>query len=465
MTSNPGENDNPVVAAQRAWESAFNTYGPDHPSSIAALLALANARQQAGELLAAIDTLAAAYDAYLRVSGPEHPNTLDLAWRLTHWRYLAGDRTAVQTLRDLIPAITTVFGAEHGDTVWARVILATMEDAGADPGPRLVQWVQLCGLSTRVFGVKHEVTLTAAYGAALARRELGDLFGASTDALVVYTHRARLLGEHHPDTLAARLSQVMWRGESKDAKESELAILDDLAPVMETVLGHDHPNTLLARYVRAQWTPENGASDVDRISEWEVLVDDLVHGRGGNDPLTVAAQERRAQARQEWQAYLREFRAIAFDLYVDEEAEDLDIEMPDDRGWGDPGNLDDDAMAKVSDDADEQESERDLVMQQVVAAKKALSACIRTSGYQSPQALHWRYYLAWLLWEGRELDATAVRSDRLVDDCVRLLGDGHLLTQASRELAAYAKARTWVGVIPYWRGDLDLDLDAEDDPL
>lgn len=457
MTSPSGEAENPVVAAQRAWESAFNTYGPDHQSSITALVVLANARQQAGELLTAIDTLTAARDGYARTLGPEHPNTLDLAWRLTHWRYLAGDGAAAQTLRDLIPVLIQVLGEEHGDTVWARVILATMEDAGGDPGQRLVQWVQLCGLSTRVFGVRHEITLTAAYGAALARRELGDPFGASTDALVVYTYRARLLGGHHPETLAARLSHVMWHAESQESTESPLPALDELVPAMEVVLGHDHPNTLLARYFRAQWTPDEGSSDVDRLSEWEVLAEDLAHGRGEYDQLTVAARERRAQARQEWQAYLREFREIACDLYVDAEAEDLDVEMPDGRAWGDPGNLDDGALAKVNDDADEQESERDLVMQQVVAAKKALSASIRATGYESPEVLHWRYHLLWLFWEARELDAAAPRADRLLDDCVRLLGEDHPLTQASRELAAYAKTRTWVGVIPYWRGDLDLD--------
>ncbi len=302
-----------------------------------------------------------------------------------------------------------------------------------------------------MFGVRHELTLSALYAGALARHDLGDNFGASADANVTYAYRERLLGEHHPDTLSARLARVTWLGEAVGATSHTLNNLDELISVMQTGLGHDHPNTLVARYTRAAWTPAS-ANDVERISEWEVLAEDLARVHGEQHPLTVAGREKLDEARAEWADTLNETRGIAFNLLVDMESENLGLDLSPERSWDDTGNLDDDAVERVADRADEERSEHAELMDNVVAAKKALSQSARTLGNDAYQTLLWRYYLAWWFWNGHEFAPGGRRTKRLIDDCVRLLGEEHPLTAASRDLLYYIDTQTWRGCPLFWDG-------------
>lgn len=442
----------PVAAAARHWQSAHATLGPQHESTLAALLALAEARQNAGDTLGAVGDAGAVLDVRRDVLGPEHPDTLAVAGAVARWRFLLGDIGAVDQLRELVPAMVRVLGAEHPDTLRASHVVAYAEYPDEDAGTRLARWVWLCGAETRAFGVEHEVTLSAAYMVAQARYDLGDPFGASSDAVAVVMYRRQLLGEHHPETLATELARLAWLGEATGATSFVLKSLNKLITAAENALGHDNEITLRARYVLALWAPKTAGTEVDCISEWEVLAEDMVRGLGEAHPLSVAAREQRSAARAEWEQNLNEVRDLAFHLYVDMESEERDIDQPPTRGWLDTGNLDEDTVEKVTEDADEQRSERAELMENVVAAKRSLSRSARTAGNDAYETLLWRYYLAWLFWEGHEFEAAGQRTRRLIDDCVRLLGGDHELTEASRTMLQFIDTHTWTGLPLFWDG-------------
>lgn len=447
----PADAADPVARADTEWRSALATFGPHHESTLTALLALASARWTAGDSLGAVHDAGQVVAVRRETLGDEHPSTLGVAGLVAIWRYHRGDEGSVDELRELVPVMTRVLGAEQADTLWVTHTLAAAEDAGGDPAARLLRWVQLCGAETRVFGPRNELTLAAAFGVAQARHDLGDPFGASTDALIVVGYRRRLLGEHHPHTLAAQLSRLTWLGEAEGINDHTLNEFDELIVALQNTLGHDHEHTLIARYNRAVWTPET-ADEVERVSEWEVLAEDLARVLGEQHPVTVEAAQRLGAARAEWEDSVNETRNIAFDLFVDAESEDREIDVMPGRDWMDPGNLDDDAVAKVAEDADEQRSERVDLMEHAVEVKRALARCARTLGNDHIETLQWRYYLAWWLWNGHEFDPAAARTRKLIDDGGRVLGEDHPLIDATRTLDHHITNRVWGGLSPFWDG-------------
>lgn len=411
----------------------------DDPASLSALLAVAAERQSAGDLRGALRNANEVLEARRTSLGNDHPDTLAVAWLVVSWRYNLGEAGSVEAVRELLPTMTRVLGAEHSDTLWARHTLATIDDSATDPAERLLRWVHLCGADTRVFGARHPLTLAAAYGAASARRDLGDPYGASMEALVVHQHRVRLLGEHHPETLAARLAQVSWHAEATGVTAKTLDDLDDLIPVLENALGHDDPTTLAARYTRALWTPESADDTMERISEWEVLAEDLARGRGEADPLTVSALGKRDAARIEWQDLLESTRDIAYNLELEEQSDD-------------PNCPDAEAEARATDAADEEESNQADFYECVLTAKRALSQCARDAGNDAHQTLLWRYYLAWCLWAGHEFGSAGQRTRQLIKDSRVIVGEDHPLTDAARILLSFIDTQAWTGLSPFWDG-------------
>jgi hypothetical protein len=441
-----------VALAQQEWQAAHDTYGPRHESTLVALLALAEARRLTGDGPGAVRDAGEVLAARIETLGPEHPDTLAVASVVGIWRHNLGDAGAVDSLRELVPVLMGVLGPEQPYTLLAQHVVTAVDSVGMDPAVRLVNWVRLCGAETRVFGAWNEVTLEAVQMVASARRDLGDPFGASSDAATVYDYRRQLLGDTHPNTLSAQLARLTWLGEASGVTDFVLDGLAELVSVMQHVIGHDDVNTLSARFTLTAYTPKTADSEVEWISEWESLFADLVRVLGEEHQLTVAAREHLTQARLEWQSSLDATREIAFDLFVDMESEDHDIDQVADRGWMATGNLDDELVDKVADDADEQQSERADLMKSVVAAKIALSESTRTLGSDARETLQWRYYLAWCFFSGHEFESASRRTRGLIEDCVRLLGDDDPLTVASRELLSFSESRSWGGLSPFWDG-------------
>lgn len=366
----------------------------------AALHEQMTARHAAGDLAGALAVAQQLLAESRQRLGQEHPDALSLAVAIANWRQHLGDlATAAEELGRLLPLLESELGADHVDTVSARHMLASYAGPGTDPPAALITWIQLFAVEQRVFGAENVTTLGARHNLALWRRHLGDVVGAVDEMAQVAASRWRVLGEAHPDTLVSRLASATWRGDAGDtaAALGELAIL---IPLFRNAFGDDHEQTLTARYLCALWGDDLEDRELESVADWAVLVDDAIRALGVDHPLTVAAQTALAARRAEWTASL---------------------------GEGGSG-------------AEQRSADEDL-LERVIVMKRETADRSTEFGDDSLPVLRARYDLANALWSGHQYTGAAIATDRLLDDCLRIVGDQHELTVATRQLQAPAKHR------------------------
>ena len=316
--------------------------------------------------------------------GAAHPDTVMTAVAAATWRFHAGDVAGgVEQLRALMPTAAAVLGDDDLGTLGARHIVASYPD-GTEPSParRLVGWLELYADEQRVLGAEHPTTLAARNQVAVLRRELGDRIGARDESAAVVEAQRRVLGEDHPDTLTGRFTAAMCLGEASDGAAA-LAEITALIPLLAATFGHDHQNTLAARQTSALWSAEDGGDPLDRLSEWEVLVDDLTRALGERHPLTVAAVAARGEHRNQWE---------------------------------------------------QQGHEAAGLLAGVVEAKREAGRTLRAEGPGSVDHLRCRYDLAQRFLRGLRFEAAQRHAEALISDSSTALGTDHELTLAARRL-------------------------------
>lgn len=357
----------------------------DHAqASIEELEARYLAARDPGEAVQAAEVLRAARSSAL---GAQHPDTVMTALAAATWRFHAGDVAgAVPELRRLIPLAIEVLGEDDLGTLAARHIVASYPDGTAQSSAqRLVGWLELYAAEQRVLGPDHPTTLAARNQVAVLRRELGDRIGARDESAAVVEAQRRVLGDTHPDTLTGRFTAAMCLGEASDGATA-LAEVEALIPLLGAAFGYDHQNTLAARQTSALWTLESAGDPLDRVSDWEVLVEDLTRALGDQHPLTVAATQTRAEQRSLWQ------------------------QQEPEEGAG--------------------------LLAAVVEAKRVVGRALRDDGPESGTYLRCRFDLAQRFLRGQDLDAARRHAESLVADSSAILGDDHELTLAARRLLA-----------------------------
>lgn len=405
----------------------------------------AAASAAAGDFESALRYGAQILTAHTEALGERHPDTLAIAALIPSWRLGAGDISgALDAAREVVPAATEVLGADHPSTVSARHILACSDpELGLNPAEALPVWVALYGDEQRVFGTEHHSTLGARHQIGELRRQLGDRIGARDELTATALGMRQTLGDHHPDSVAVQLAAAICVGEAGDIAAA-VSEFDRLIPVLTSVLGYDHQHTLLARHTRALWLPPAESQVLDRVSDWEVLVDDEVRALGEQHDLTVAGRQMLAEQRIAWQETLDTQDEVSTELLIEFEIEDRDLDFNPERPWGDFGTLDEDGRDSVAEHAEEIRAELEDMMNAVVDAKKSVGQAIRESGTASRTCLSRRYELAHTLWRGHEFDSARAWTEPLIAECSTLLGDDDPLTQAARSLLGVIQERRWV---------------------
>ncbi len=382
--------------------------------------------------------------AHTEAFGERHPDTLVIAALIPSWRLGLGDVSgALDAAREVVPSATEVLGAAHPSTVAARHTLACCDPAlGLNPAEALPVWVALYGDEQRVFGAEHHSTLGARHQIGELRRQLGDRIGARDELTATAQGMRQALGEHHPDSVAVQLAAAICVGEAGDTAGA-VSEFDRLIPLLTSVLGYDHQHTLLARHTRALWLPPTDGQVLDRVSDWEVIVDDEVRVLGEQHDLTVAGRRTLAEQRIAWRETLDTQDEASSELLIEFEIEDRGLEFDPDRPWGDVGSLDEDGRDNVAEHAADIRAELEDMMNAVVDAKKSVGQAIRESGTASRSCLSRRYELAHTLWRGHEFDSARAWTQPLIAECSTLLGDDDPLTQAARSLLAVIQERRW----------------------
>ncbi len=404
-------------------------------AALSALQEAAMASSASGDLPNAVQLGTQLLTVLTETSGEHHPDTLGMAVLLAGWRLNAGEvASAVTTVRELIPTVTQVLGRDHPSTLAARHVLACGDAAlGVNLVEALPVWVALYGDEQRVLGPEHHSTLGARHQIGELRRQLGDRIGARDELVAAAQGIRRTLGDQHPESLAVQLTAAVCVGEAGDAAAA-VTEFDRLIPLLAAALGYDHQHTLLARHTRALWLPAGEGDLLDRISDWEVLVDDEVRALGEDNPLTMAGWETLREQRTAWQHFLDEYSAVATEVSFDFEFEDAGGNLDPQRPWGDPGSLDADGQARATENANQVRAEMADLMTAVVHAKKSVAQATRVSGPASEAALQRRFELADLLRRGHRLDAARARTRALISDCSAVLGAEHSLTLAAHSL-------------------------------
>ncbi len=414
-------------------------------TSLSQLYEAAIARAAAGDLPDALRLSNQLLIACTETYGEEHPETLGTAILVASWRLVIGDVSGgLEMIQDLVPVATRVLGAEHPSTVAARHTLATGEMArGLSPAEALPMWITLYGDEQRVLGVDHHCTLSSRHQIGEIRRRLGDRIGARDELTSAARDTRRVLGDNHPDGLPVQLAAAICLAEAGDTAGA-VTELDRLIPVLNSALGHDHRSTLLARHTRTLCLPAPGEDGLlDRVSDWEVLVDDEIRVLGDEDELTVAGRATLEEQRAAWRERAEVLSDVATELLIEFEIEDTDGEWDPDRPWGDPGSLDEDGKAHVAEGVATELARSEAAIATVIAAKTAVSQALRDFGDGSQSYLGRRYELAHTLWRVHEFEAARARTEPLITECSTLLGDDHPLTQAARSLLVVIEERRW----------------------
>jgi uncharacterized protein DUF4062/tetratricopeptide repeat protein len=233
-----------------------DSYGPEHPDTLAARYYLAYWTGEAGDAAGARDQLAALLPIYERVQGAEHPDTLNARHELARWTGAAGDAAGARDqFTALLPIRQRVQGAEHPHTLTTHHNLAYWTGEAGDPGGARDQLAALLPIYERVSGAEHPDTLNTRHNLAYCTGEAGDAAGARDQFAALLPIRERVLGAEHPGTLSARYNLASWTGRAGDAAgaRDQLAAL---LPIRERVLGAEHPATLATRSNLAYWTTE-----------------------------------------------------------------------------------------------------------------------------------------------------------------------------------------------------------------
>ena len=265
--------------------------GPDDPATLGTRHELARWTGQAGDPAAARDQFAAQLPVRERVSGPEHPDTLTARASLARWTGQAGDPAAARDqFAALLPVRGRVSGLEHPETLTDRSNRAYWTGQAGDPAAARDQFAALLPVEERVLGPEHPETLTDRASLARWTGEAGDAAAGRDQYAALLPVRERVLGPEHPDTLTARASLAYWAGQAGDpaAARDQLAAL---LPVEERVLGLEHPETLTDRASLARWTGEAGDAAAARDQLAELLpVRERVLGPEHPDTLAERAE-------------------------------------------------------------------------------------------------------------------------------------------------------------------------------
>jgi hypothetical protein len=240
-------------------------YGALLPHALAALAdgsssmeAVAGYLAASGGHLAACRLERKVVDARERNLGADHPDTLRARVKLAEWTGGTGDAAGARDeLEGLLPLLERALGGEHRHTLAARAALALWTGDAGDPTGARDQLTMLLPVLEKALGPGDETLLSA-------RGKLAYWIGASGDAASardLLTALSPLVEQHfgaeHPQTLLTRANLAWWTGKAGDAAGA-LALGMTLVPVAEQVLGTEHPETLAIRADCAYWAGKTG---------------------------------------------------------------------------------------------------------------------------------------------------------------------------------------------------------------
>ena len=195
-------------------------HGAEHPATLNATLALANAELQRGDTAAAIWLQERALAGYRKLGEPARPTVLTASGALAQMQHVQGNLPAARvTIEETLAAAAGVWAADDPTLLHMHETRATiLRDLGDVAGARAELLMVVAGLQ-RTLGPANPQTLVAQLALAQMAHQAGLNAEARPLLIEVMTHGRPRLGLTHPVVLsaltilmdvAAQLDQLPW---------------------------------------------------------------------------------------------------------------------------------------------------------------------------------------------------------------------------------------------------------------
>ncbi|MFF6998281.1 tetratricopeptide repeat protein [Streptomyces sp. NPDC008313] len=236
-----------LALASTAADIATEHLGEDDAASIEARSGQGPALFRLGRYAEAADLLRPVHRDALRTLGPHDTRTLDAAYELQRVLHRLGDLAQARTLlRSVLDGRRQVLGDAHVATLKARCEILELRLSGDEFEGYVTAAEELAGDCERHLGDGHLVTVWARD--ALARGLLRSGRGAEAEDLfgrVLAGQRAGY-GDDHPLVLGVLL-QLSRAQHAQGKREQAVASAREVAEQRARVVGEDHPETVAAR--------------------------------------------------------------------------------------------------------------------------------------------------------------------------------------------------------------------------
>ncbi|MFF7726814.1 FxSxx-COOH system tetratricopeptide repeat protein [Streptomyces sp. NPDC008001] len=232
--------------------------------------------------------------------GPDHPMVIGHRGLLQAWQHGLAESdpvAAAEALKEMIANLRPFRGPDHPEMLFWRSILLSIEGAIGDPGRTAEEFATLLADCRRVLGPEHPLTLETRGALADWRGEAGDHSKAVADLRELQGDMARVLGPHHPETLDTRRLLAKKLHAAGDTAAA-LTTYEDLITVHSQVLGPDHPDTLQLRGALADCRSHDAEADA-MIPVYQELCADYTRVLGPDHPSTLDIRGRLLDCRAE----------------------------------------------------------------------------------------------------------------------------------------------------------------------
>jgi serine/threonine protein kinase/tetratricopeptide (TPR) repeat protein len=230
------------------WERLKTLHGAEHADALMAQANLANCHSLMGRFDLALPMLEAVWEARKRVLGVEHFDTLT---SLSNLAVVCADtgqtERAIELGREAVRRLESSVGPQHPDSLLARNNLASALRDGGQASEGLAILGPAFATAREHVGADHPTTLKMMGNLGLMKW----LAGEKADGERMVTECRRLaherLGDTHPATLTALRHVAELQGLAGDFAAAVEAYRE-LLPKLEASLGEDHPDVDGARF-------------------------------------------------------------------------------------------------------------------------------------------------------------------------------------------------------------------------
>ncbi|WP_225838783.1 tetratricopeptide repeat protein [Streptomyces sp. NK08204] len=203
-------------------------------------------------MLGRYDTALALHEELLRdriaVFGEDHTQVLFSRFNIYKFLGESGRRQeALDGFRALLPDVRRIRGEDHPNTLLARLNIARYTWELGDPAGSLPLHEELLRDQRKVLGDTHPAVLITRFNMARIKAELGDLAVALAEMDVLLEERLVRYGNPlHPEVIRTRFGRAQIIAREGDV-ETAAVLLREVRDDRARVLGEDHPDTLAAQ--------------------------------------------------------------------------------------------------------------------------------------------------------------------------------------------------------------------------